>query len=73
MHTIYSLDQDVINQISAGEVAEDSMSVIKELVENSIDAKGTAISIEIAGMGLSKIIVQDNGVGLSKEDLFVCH
>ena len=69
MKTVLPLEQSVINKISAGEVAEDCATVIKELVENSIDAKSSTITVEISAMGMTKIVVRDNGIGLSKEDL----
>ena len=67
--TVLLLEQSVVNKISAGEVAEDCASVIKELVENSIDATSDAITVEISAMGMAKIVVRDNGIGLGKEDL----
>lgn len=68
MGKIKVLDDNVINKIAAGEVIENPSSAVKELVENSIDAKSTRISVEIdqAGMGLIRIV--DNGEGMTKED-----
>lgn len=63
------LPEEIVNQIAAGEVIENPSAVIKELVENSIDAKSTQIDIEIENSGLKKITVKDNGCGISKEDL----
>lgn len=69
MNDIKQLPAALANQIAAGEVVERPMSVIKELVENSIDAKATMITIEIEEAGIQKIIVSDNGMGMSFENL----
>jgi len=69
MNNINKLSQEVINQIAAGEVIERPSSIIKELIDNSIDAKSTKISISITDGGISNITVNDNGVGISKENL----
>ena len=66
---IYLLSQECINQIAAGEVVERPSSIVKELVENALDAKATAISIEIKGGGISFLRVSDNGEGIFSEDL----
>jgi len=63
------LPPEVAQKIAAGEVIERPASVVKELVENSIDAAATQITIEIRGAGLELIRVQDNGAGIAKEDL----
>jgi len=68
MTKIKKLDQDLINKISAGEVVERPASVVKELLENSIDANATQINLEIKNGGIDYISIQDNGSGMSKED-----
>jgi|JI9StandDraft_1071089.scaffolds.fasta_scaffold24666_2 DNA mismatch repair protein MutL len=60
-----------INQIAAGEVIENPASVIKELVENSLDAKATHIRIEIQAGGHLSLSVSDNGIGMDKNDAFL--
>lgn len=69
MHSIIRvLDEITINQIAAGEVIENPASVIKELIENALDADATHISIEIKGSGRHEIRVTDNGIGMNSED-----
>lgn len=63
------LPEDVFNKISAGEVVERPASIVKELVENSIDAGATKISVEIFDGGLREIIITDNGSGIEPEDI----
>ena len=73
---IVKLDKETIGKIAAGEVIERPLNIVKELVENSIDAESTRISIEVFNAGIDKIIVKDNGVGFLKDDLklaFVSH
>ena len=68
MGVIQKLDSKTINQIAAGEVIERPSSIVKELVENSIDADATAITVEIENGGITLIRVTDNGVGMQRED-----
>ena len=67
-HRIYVLDEATINKIAAGEVIERPASVIKELVENSIDASATDIRVEIRGSGSNLMSVLDNGAGMGRAD-----
>lgn len=69
MSKIAVLDQSTINQIAAGEVVERPASVVKELIENAIDAGANAITVEIKEGGISFIRITDNGAGIDKEDI----
>jgi DNA mismatch repair protein MutL len=69
MPNITVLDQTTINKIAAGEVIERPASVVKELLENAIDAKATAITVEIKEGGTSFIRITDNGCGIPKEEV----
>ena len=66
------LPENVANQIAAGEVVQRPASVVKELLENSIDAKAKEIKILIKDAGKTMIQVIDNGVGMSKRDVSIC-
>lgn len=68
MAIIKQMDELLANKISAGEVVERCSSVVKELVENSIDALSSEIKIELVDAGTKKIKVVDNGIGMDKED-----
>ncbi len=68
MGRIKQLDSQTTNMIAAGEVVERPMGVVKELVENAIDAGSTRISIIIEQGGISRITIQDNGCGMDSED-----
>ena len=71
MPNIKVLDQSTINQIAAGEVIERPASIVKELLENAIDAKASAITVEIKEGGIGFIRITDNGCGIEKEDVKV--
>lgn len=68
MPTIKILSADVANKIAAGEVVERPASVVKELVENALDAESTSIRVEIRAGGKRLIRVSDNGIGMERED-----
>lgn len=69
MATIQLLDQMTIDKIAAGEVVERPASIVKELVENAIDAKATAITVEIKEGGISFIRITDNGFGIERSQI----
>ncbi len=76
MYKINILDSSIYNRIAAGEVVENPRSIVKELVENSIDAGADKISVEITGGGVEFLRVVDNGCGISEADMpraFIAH
>src|SRR5512146_1572918 len=72
MNRIRLLPDHVANQIAAGEVIERPASVVKELVENALDAESAAITVEIQAGGRSLVRVVDDGVGMSRDDALLC-
>ena len=68
MSKIQVMDEVLANKIAAGEVVEKTMNVVKELVENSIDAKSDEIEISLIDSGVKEIVVSDNGVGMEEAD-----
>ena len=68
MARIVQLSDELSNKIAAGEVVERPASVVKELVENAIDANSTVIEVELVEAGLTKIRIVDNGDGIENED-----
>ena len=71
MSRIKILSEQVANQIAAGEVVERPASVVKELVENSIDAGATRIDIHIEGGGTGLVRIADNGEGMDGDDILL--
>lgn len=69
MSNIKLLDQNTINQIAAGEVIDRPASIVKELMENSIDAGADKISVEIKDGGTKLIRITDNGCGIDRDDI----
>lgn len=69
MHKINILSDEITNKIAAGEVVQRPLSVVKELIENSIDAKSSFIKIDLSNSGIDEIKITDNGIGLDKKNL----
>ena len=72
MSKIHVMDSHLANMIAAGEVIERPSSVLKELVENSVDAHAKHIEVEILQAGRKKIVVKDDGDGMDNEDAVLC-
>ena len=72
MSSIHILSDRVANQIAAGEVIERPVAVVKELVENSLDAGATRIEVEFRNGGKSYIRIEDNGKGMSPDESLLC-
>ena len=68
MSKIRVMNELLSNKIAAGEVVEKVVSIVKELVENSVDAKSTYIKVDLKEAGLREIVVTDDGIGMEKED-----
>ena len=68
MGKIEVMSENLANKIAAGEVVERCMNVVKELVENSIDAKADEIKINLLDSGVKEITVIDNGIGMDRDD-----
>ena len=69
MSKIQVMDEVLANKIAAGEVVEKTMNVVKELVENSIDAGSSEITVKLIDSGVKEVEVSDNGVGMDEERL----
>eukprot|EP00516_Mucochytrium_quahogii_P002307 CAMPEP_0203756436 /NCGR_PEP_ID=MMETSP0098-20131031/9728_1 /ASSEMBLY_ACC=CAM_ASM_000208 /TAXON_ID=96639 /ORGANISM=" , Strain NY0313808BC1" /LENGTH=728 /DNA_ID=CAMNT_0050648329 /DNA_START=464 /DNA_END=2647 /DNA_ORIENTATION=+ len=69
--SIHRLGDDVVNRIAAGEVIHRPSSAVKELLENSIDAGSTSISVKVLGNGVKNMTITDNGCGIAKDDMCI--
>ena len=69
MPNIEVLDKETIDKIAAGEVVDRPASIVKEMLENAIDARATSVTVEIKDGGISFIRITDNGCGIAKEDI----
>ena len=69
MGNIKILSEDLVNKIAAGEVVERPASVVKELLDNAYDGNASTITIDVEDGGMKKVLVVDNGSGMSKEDV----
>lgn len=72
MPTIQKLSEEVFSRIAAGEVVERPASLLKELIENSLDAQATSIDVEVFGAGKTSLRVSDNGIGMDADDVRLC-
>ncbi len=72
MPNIKKLPTTLINQIAAGEIADRPASIIKELIENAIDAESTEIIIDLVNAGIDSITIIDNGLGMDEDDIIIC-
>ena len=72
MSRIRLLSEQVSNQIAAGEVVDRPAAVVKELVENSLDAQASRILVEIKGGGVGLVRVSDDGAGMNRDDALLC-
>ena len=72
MPIIQRLTEEVFSRIAAGEVVERPASLLKELIENSLDAHSTSIDIEVFGAGKTSLRVSDNGCGMDADDVKLC-
>ena len=73
MNKINVLSQRLSNQIAAGEVVERPASIVKELLENSLDAGADSIDIDVEQGGVKLLRIKDNGCGILQDDLVKCH